>query len=196
MTTWTAARAEKLAAYLASHHLPRGIGTKKAACSVAAINLAINGRLTDDVPACMSEVVGRWVIVTQDAMSDEGRNSDGWKSLLPLAAGTGRKRESERLTIVRDAMWEALAWVQPRADKGGYGAEWATMLRERTRDAARAATSAAKATSAALAAQAAAAADATDATDATYAADAALAAYTYAATYDEWAIRTLGRLVA
>ena len=43
-----------------------------------------------------------------------------------------------------DARWEALAALQPGADAGGYGTEWATMLRERTADSAMAASDAAR----------------------------------------------------
>jgi hypothetical protein len=70
--------------------LPSGLGTEESACSIAAINLALTGELTDDIPDCMSEVIGRWIIPTQDAMPAELRNSPRWKSLLPLAAGTGQ----------------------------------------------------------------------------------------------------------
>ncbi len=56
MTTYTPDARAKLEAYLASHELPKGIGDKEAACTVAAINLALTGTLTDDIPACMSKV--------------------------------------------------------------------------------------------------------------------------------------------
>ena len=58
----------KLETHLATHDLSRGLGTEESACSVAAINLAISGKLTDDIPECMSKVIGRWIIGVQDAM--------------------------------------------------------------------------------------------------------------------------------
>ena len=87
---------DAIAAKVNGMTLPSGVGTKESACSIAAINLALTGRLTDRIPDCMSEVVGKWIIVVQDAMPDKMRNSPAWKSLLPLAAGTGREREPER----------------------------------------------------------------------------------------------------
>lgn len=121
-------------------HLPVGLGTEESACSIAAINLALTGRLTDKIPDCMSEVVGRWIIRVQDAMPDEMRNSDRWKNLLPLAAGTGREHESERLEIIMDWMWgTVLSTLQPLADAEGFGAEWRRMTEDRSAEAAAAA---------------------------------------------------------
>ena len=85
--------------------LPVGVGKMHlGACSVASIQLALTGRLTAVVPKCMSEVIGRWMISTQDKMPDEVRNSAEWRDLLPLAAGTGRDelREMERAQILRE----------------------------------------------------------------------------------------------
>jgi hypothetical protein len=151
-----------IAEKLASMHLPAGLGNKENACSVAAINLALSGKLTDEIPACMSEVIGRWVIGVQDAMPDEMRNSAEWKSLLPLAAGTGRAEEKERLAIILDWMWgTVLPTLQPLADERGFGDVWRSMTTERTAEAAKAAKAAANAAAdaAAQAAKAAAGQD-------------------------------------
>ena len=126
-----------IAEKLASMHLPSGLGDEHNACSIAAINLAISGKLTDEIPDCMSEVIGRWIIKTQDSMPDEMRNSDRWKSLLPLAAGTGRAKEQERLQIILDWMWgTVLPTLQPLADKEDFGDVWKRMTTERTEAAA------------------------------------------------------------
>jgi hypothetical protein len=96
----------------------------------------------------MSEVIGRWVIVTQDAMPADVRNSERWKSLLPLAAGTGRDREQARLDIILSWMWgTVLPSLQSLADQRGFGAQWQQMTTERTAEseAARAAHRAARA---------------------------------------------------
>ena len=171
-----------------------GVGTAEQACSVAAINLAMTGTLSDTVPDCMSVVIGRWIIGVQDRMPATIRDSAAWRDLLPLAAGTGRDHEAERRALVLDWMWDSLAMVQPRADAQGYGTAWATMLRDRTARAAAAAYAAAAAAAAASAA-AAAAAYAYAAADA--AAAAAAAAY---ADADAWTaidpVRLLRRLVA
>lgn len=120
--------------------LSRGLGTKERACSVAAINLALYGRLTDEIPSCMSPVIGNWIIAVQDAMPEAMRNSAEWRRLLPLAAGTGREHEGRRIELIIDWMWgTVLQSHQPHADAGGYGAKWRAMLEKRTKAAARAA---------------------------------------------------------
>ncbi len=143
-TVWTQETDARLRDYLASHELADGIGTEESACSVAAINLALTAELTDTIPMCMSKVIGQWMIVVQDAMPSGMRNSSGWKRLLPMAAGTGREREEERLALVMDWMWgTVLADLQSVADQGGFGAEWRTMCVEKSPEAAFAARDAA-----------------------------------------------------
>ena len=137
-TVWTQEADARLRDYLASHELVAGIGTEESTCSVAAINLALTEQVTDAIPKCMSKVVGQWMIVVQDAMPLEMRNSPGWKRLLPMAAGTGREREEERLALVMDWMWgTVLPDLQSIADQGGFGAEWRTMCVEKSPKAAR-----------------------------------------------------------
>jgi len=157
MSTITLEQQQAIAAKLASMHLPSGLGDEESACSIAAINLALTGELTDDIPPCMSEVIGKWIIRIQDAMPADMRNSERWKQLLPRAAGTGRAKEKERLAIILDWMWESvLPTLQPLADKHGFGREWQTMTTERTKAAAEAAAVAAWAARAARAAESAA----------------------------------------
>jgi hypothetical protein len=133
----------KIEALVQQMELTKGVGTKENACSVAAINLALIGELTDKIPDCMSEVIGKWIITIQDRMPDDMRNSDEWKRLLPLAAGTGRTKEPERLSIIMDWMWESLKLLQPFADANGFGEEWAAMCVQKSHDAANAANAAA-----------------------------------------------------
>ena len=137
---WTEEHAAKLRAYLnrPGYEIPIGLGTKDAACSMAAIRLAWDGWLEDDPPSCMSPVVAAWIIPTQDHSPDWIRNSREWRSLLPLAAGTGRNREKERLAVIMEWMWgTVLPVVQPVADKHGLGDSWRAMCLERTAYAAR-----------------------------------------------------------
>jgi len=181
MTTITTEQQQAIATMLASMTLPRGIGTAENACSIAAINLALTGKLTEKIPSCMSEVIGRWIIRVQDSMPNEMRNSAEWKQLLPLAAGTGRQHEKERLEIILDWMWgTVLPTLQPIADEKGFGEEWRMMLQERTAYAAKAVRAAAYAAYAASAAYANAAdaayANADSTASAVYAASAASAA--------------------
>jgi hypothetical protein len=131
---------QKIADVVNRMHLPSGLGDKENACSIAAINLALTGELTDKIPDCMSKVIGRWIIVTQDAMPDAMRNSVEWKRLLPLAAGTGREHEKERLRVLLAHMWEvSLPLIQPVADARRFGDKWRTMTTEKTAAAAEAA---------------------------------------------------------
>jgi hypothetical protein len=180
MSTLTAEQIEAITAKIAGMaNIPSGVGTEEAACSVAAINLALDGRLTDKIPACMSPAIGRWMIGVQDAMPTEMRNSAAWRNLIPLAAGTGRDHEAARLAIIMDWMWgTVLPQLQGIADAGGFGVEWQCMCKTRTAWAAWAAVAAAwAAVAAARAAMAAAwAAMATGAAEAAGAARAAVAA--------------------
>ena len=180
-----------IAKTLTGMQLPSGLGDKHSACSIAAINLALSGRLTDSIPDCMSKVIGRWIIVIQDAMPDEVRNSDRWKSLLPLAAGTGRAMEQERLAIILDWMWEiVLPTLQPLANQQGFGKQWQQMLADRTAESAQAAADAASARAAAWSAVAAAAGTAIAARDAAMAAAGAgrAAEAVWAANAATWAV--------
>jgi hypothetical protein len=180
MSTLNETQEAAIREWLAAHPtLSTGIGTAESACSVAAINLALTGELTDDVPDCMSSVIGRWVIGVQDRMPADIRNSGAWRELLPLAAGTGRSHEAERTAMVLDWMWgTALPLVQPLADARGFGTAWRQMTTDRTANAAYAAANAANANAAYAAANAANAAYAAyaDAKPAYAAANAAYAA--------------------
>ena len=128
----------KIEVFLASHpRLAVGLGHVDKPCSVAAINLALTGELTDRIPDCMSEVVGAWIIDVQDVMPAVVRNSARWRRLLPQAAGTGRDHEKERLNVILDWMWDTvLPLAQSRADEHGLGSEWRKMSVERTKEAA------------------------------------------------------------
>ena len=172
--------ADRLRAYLDApgRVIPAGLGSREAACSLAAINLALTGELTDDIPPCMSRVVGRWILVIQDAMPDAARNAREWRELLPLAAGTGRERERERerMAVALDWMWAALEVAQDVGDRGGFGLAWRAMCSERAAAAAYAAAAAADADAAYAADAAANAANAAYAAAAVAAANAAYAA--------------------
>jgi hypothetical protein len=140
MSTITTEQQTAIASKLATMHLPSGLGDEHSACSIAAINLALSGKLTDEIPDCMSRVIGQWILVVQDAMPDDVRNSEEWKSLLPLAAGTGRVNERERLDIILDWMWgTVLPSLQSIADQQGFGRQWQKMTTDRTAESANAA---------------------------------------------------------
>ncbi|MEO0343008.1 MAG: hypothetical protein AAF198_06180 [Pseudomonadota bacterium] len=180
---FTNEHSSKLKSYLSAITIPSGLGTKEAACSIAAINLAISGELSDKVPDCMSLALGKATIVLQDSMPSEMRNSPRYKELLPQMAGTGRDYEGERANVLLDWMWGVvLPSLQNLADQNGLGAEWEKMCKERSQAAADDARAAARAAGAAYADAAGAAyADARDAAGAAYAAARAAAYAAYAA---------------
>jgi len=162
-STLTHEEEQKISDWLADHPtLTRGVGNAEAACSVAAWTLALTGTLTDKIPDCASEVTGRWIIRVQDScLPEHGRGHPEWLRLLPLAAGTGRAHEAERLAIVMDWMWgTVLPSVQTIADGRGFGKQWREMCENRTEAAAEAAYAAANAADAMHAAAAMYAADA------------------------------------
>jgi hypothetical protein len=176
MTSLTTAQEQAIRQLVEKKTLSAGLGTTQSPCSIAAINLALTGKLTDKIPDCMSRVIGAWIIWCQDEMPGKIRNSAEWKALLPLAAGTGREHERQRLDVLLDWMWgTVLPVTQPAADQYGFGDEWRAMLIKRSKPAAAAAANAA-ANAATYDAYASAAY-----ASAAYAARAAVA---YAATYD------------
>jgi hypothetical protein len=130
--------------WLASHELCRGLGSEDAACSIASINLALTGELTDEDPSdCMSPVIRHWVIRVQDKMPEKMMARDDehgrrWRKALPFVAGSrDPDREQERQDLILNWMWERLGddwetWV-PRSAHDG----WRTMLTEQTSVAAR-----------------------------------------------------------
>ena len=193
MTDYTTDHRLQLEAYLESHTLPKGLGGTESACTLAAINLAMSGKLTAKIPDCMSGVLGNAAITLQDAMPDKMRNSQRYKRLIPDMPGTGRAQEQERLAILMEWMWGVvLPQLQPIADKSGFGDKWRLMCHDRTAAAAYAAADAAAYAAAARAAAYAAAYAAADAAAdaaayaAAYAADAAVAADADAARADFW----------
>ena len=200
MKEYTIEHRTKLEAYLAAHDIPSGLGNKDGACTIAAINLAISGEITDTIPDCMSDVLGRATISLQDVMPAELRNSARYKALIPNMAGTGRDREMDRLAVILDWMWTAvLPQIQFVADASNCGDEWRHMCNVKTSaaasDASDAASTAAVFSAAADAYNAAVYAARASAHCAARASDAA-AAYAYAAADAADAAHCAARAVA
>ena len=142
---WTPEVETKLVNYLKTHSLHTGKGTAQAPCSVQAINIALHGKPIEKVPECMSHTIGTWIVIAQDSMPYDIRNSQEWKELLPLAAGTGRDLERERIKIIMEWMWDK-ALVQildaphiQNSNRQDFMDSWKRMLNERTRESAQAA---------------------------------------------------------
>lgn len=122
---WQALFAERLK----TQHIPTGIGEEGEECTVAAANMAISGKLTDECHPCMSPVITRWIIRIQDRMPDEMRNSDEWKNAAIGLIGSGRDHELERKEIILTWTWEkVLPYLQPIADRIGFGDQWRDLL--------------------------------------------------------------------
>jgi hypothetical protein len=145
-TTYTPDAQERLASYLDMHRLRHGVGNMESACTMAAINIALTGRVTDETPNCMSLVIGQWIIPVQDAMPLDRLNGPRWREAILRAPGTGRDpvTEQARASIVLDWMWgTVLPQVQPLADQRGFGDAWRRMCEDQTEEAAWAAWAAA-----------------------------------------------------
>jgi hypothetical protein len=183
MTTITDEDRDKIRATLDTLTLVHGVGdkAKHEACTIAAVNLALTGTLTDDDPAeCICPVIRRWVISVQDAMPTAQINAPEWRALIPAIAGTRSTPEVEqqRDDLILDWMWGSLAAIRDVVPESTREA-WDRMLDERTYAASAAASAAARAADAAAAASAAAAA-------AAYAAAASTAATAAHAEASDW----------
>ncbi len=127
----------RLRAILKTSELPKGLGTYQNPSSMAAINLAISEELVPYVPDCMSLVIGKWVLIMNDAVPHCIRNSKRWKKALPLAAKSGQDHEEHRANILVEWLWnDIMPLPQNAADLTGLGREWHTLLEQRSSDAA------------------------------------------------------------
>lgn len=112
-------------------HLARGLGTVEEPCTLAAINLALSGRLVDEIPSCMSLPIGRFLVSIQGSCPPElGRDHPRWRAAVVLCAGTGRKpaAEAARVRLLLEWLWaKVLPIRQVQADASGFGVEWAAM---------------------------------------------------------------------
>lgn len=138
MTTITVEQQQAIRNYFKGRPIPGRIGTPEAACSVAGINLALTGTFTDLPPACMSLALARWMSTVNDEMPGNVRNGEGWRDLLPAAAGTGRQQERERVSLILTWAWNVLATGQPIANRLGFGQSWRLACSSRDEDALRA----------------------------------------------------------
>jgi hypothetical protein len=117
-------------------HIPTGLGTDDEACTIAAINLALTGELTDDDPSeCMCPVIRRWTITVQDRMPADIRDSREWREAAVQIAGSRSTSEVERLRVeeIIAWMWDALAdEAVLAAIPAGARKAWDEMLTKRT----------------------------------------------------------------
>lgn len=77
-----------VASFVTSATLGKGLDNSKTPCTIAAINLTLSGRYTDECPECMSPELCDFVVVLQDRLSNKCRNSAEWKSIIPLLLNT------------------------------------------------------------------------------------------------------------
>lgn len=93
-------------------------------------------KIANEVPECMSPVIGSWINGIQDEMPSKIRNSPEWRRLLALAAATGRDYEPERMAIIVDWVWSTfLPSIQQIADDKGFGSKWREMIDKKTEEA-------------------------------------------------------------
>ena len=107
------------------HLAAGGVGDTCSPCSIAAINLAVTGQLTDRTPSFMSRPVARWVRGVQDTSPAAMRDSAAWRMLLPSAANTGRKLERHDRRIIFEFAWRSYNALQATANRSGFGSPWA-----------------------------------------------------------------------
>jgi hypothetical protein len=100
----------KVAAYVASVRLSEGLGSVENPCTIGAINVALNGVLTDDPTCCMSPTLTEFVIEIQDSISSYVRNSPEWREIIPLLLNT-RDQETEIEQHVLELRWVVLEAV-------------------------------------------------------------------------------------
>lgn len=112
-------------------HLARGLGTVAEPCTLAAVNLALTGVLTDNIPSCMSLRIGRFLVRVQDACpADLGRDHPRWRAAMVSCVGSGRDaaREAVRARLMVEWVWRKVLPVrQAQADASGFGPAWAAM---------------------------------------------------------------------
>ena len=128
---------EKIAAKLAEcPTLAVGIGSYTEPCTIAAINIALTGKLTDETPDCASPVICSWVRKVQDNCPPNlGRDNPSWRFAVPMIAGTRKWRDEDgqRLTIILKWMWDAIGdndiseFIPDHAR-----VKWNKMLRDKT----------------------------------------------------------------
>lgn len=135
MSTITQEQQDKIAEVVNGMNLSAGLGDEKSACSIAAINLALIGELTDNIPKCMSEALGRWIIRIQDALLFQIRNSKEWKSLLPLAAGTGNNasKNEKVIKLLDEWVWNIVTeYTAEWMTQSDIAEDWKKVLNEKT----------------------------------------------------------------
>lgn len=111
---------EKARAWLAEHpQLSEGQGSGDRLCSIAALNMAVTGRLSDARPTCVARSLYDWVIAVQDAMPEAIRQSPAWAEQLPRLIGSAYPSgvyvvaEHRRIRACHDFMWQALRLAMP-----------------------------------------------------------------------------------
>lgn len=104
----TEAKAGKAAihAFLANRNITAKLGNEKACCSVASINLALKGRLDDEQPDMMSDVIYAWIRPIQDAMPDALRNAPAWRNAIANAAYTRDSLDGDRYQVLKQWIWD------------------------------------------------------------------------------------------
>ena len=122
--------------YLGRRTLRANVMDAWAVCSITAVNMALGREPTIDIPDCVSQVIGEWILAVQDDLPDSLLNGYTWKSALPEVIGTSREpgHEALKLELLTAWLWErVLPRAQPVADELGAGDLWRDFIRCRDR---------------------------------------------------------------
>lgn len=134
---------ERVRAWLAEHPwLTKGMNgpDRDGVCSIGAINMALFGSRHDQIPACSSVALGRWIVRVQDAMPRDIRCSPAWAAQLPRIIGTaGPRRELAIFAVCTLSVFRALELAIPAVRTEAARTAWTTMCTLQTYEAVEAA---------------------------------------------------------
>ena len=112
----------QVATFVTAATLGQGLNDSQTPCTIAAINLTLTGRFTDNCPECMSPELCDFVVILQDSLSHECRNSPEWKSVIPLLLNT-KDQNAEIKSRIRELSTRLLT-------NAGYSLATATAVAE------------------------------------------------------------------
>ena len=65
--------------------------------------------MTEYIPDCMSEVIGKWIIAIEHVMPLCISSSSEWRELLLLAAKSDRDSEGDKVEMIMSWMWDNIS---------------------------------------------------------------------------------------
>jgi hypothetical protein len=92
-----------------------------------AINMGMTNEDSDEIPGCMSTIIGIFIKMMEKYAEKSLLNSAEYKDLIVISAFTGKDpiQEKKRLEILFEYIWKTVfPYVQPIAEKHGFGDYW------------------------------------------------------------------------